>query len=74
MEEKRKRYDRIFKENAVKLSYESATIKEYADKLGIAPCILTRWRQEYLKFGAGSFHGSGYAKVHPDNRTTFERV
>lgn len=72
MTEKPKKYDCIFKVDAVKLSYEKATIKECADELGILPCILTRWRQEYQKFGSGSFKGSGYAKFHPDNRSTFE--
>ncbi|TDO97099.1 IS3 family transposase [Flavobacterium sp. 245] len=72
MAEQRKKYDRIFKENAVKVSYEKDTIKECADELGILPCILTRWRAEYQKFGSGSFQGSGYAKFHPDNRSTFE--
>lgn len=35
MAENRKIYDRIFKVNAVKLSYEKATIKECAEEIGI---------------------------------------
>lgn len=69
---KYKKFDRIFKENAVKLSYEKRTIKECAEELGILPCILTRWRQEYLKFGTGSFPGSGYDRVHPEKKKSFE--
>lgn len=72
MSEKRKKYDSVFKENAVKLSYEKSSLKEFADELGIFPCLLTRWRKEYQKFGTGSFHGSGYVRVHPDNRSTFD--
>jgi putative transposase len=72
MEGQRKKYDRIFKVSAVKLSYEKTTIKECAQEIGILPCILTRWRQEYQKFGEGSFQGSNCARVHPDNRSTFE--
>lgn len=72
MTEKLKKYDRIFKENAVKLSYEKSSLKEFSDELGIVPCLLTRWRKEYLKFGAGSFHGSGYVRVHPENRFSFD--
>jgi putative transposase len=69
---KYRRFDRVFKENAVKLSYEKRTIKEFAEELGILPCILTKWRQEYLKFGAGSFPGPGYYKVHPEKKRSFE--
>ena len=72
MVEKRRKFDYVFKENAVKLSYEKSSIKQCADELGILPCILTRWRQEYQKFGTGSFQGSGYDRVHPDNRIIFE--
>lgn len=72
MVEKRKKYDRVFKENAVKQSYEKSSLKEFADELGILPCLLTRWRMEYQKFGSGSFQGSGYVRIHPDNRFTFD--
>lgn len=72
MKGKCKKYSRIFKESAVLVSYEKRTIKEFAEELGILPCILTRWRQEYQKFGAGSFPRSGYAKVHPEKKKSFE--
>ncbi|MEP6803783.1 MAG: transposase, partial [Flavobacterium sp.] len=72
MVKKYKKFDRIFKENAVKLSYERRTIKEFAEELGILPCILSRWRKEYLKFGTGSFPGSGYDRVHPEKKKSFE--
>lgn len=69
---KYKKFDRAFKDNAVRLSYEKRTIKEFANEIGILPCILTRWRQEYQKFGSGSFPGSGYARVHPEKKKSFE--
>lgn len=69
---KYKKYDRVFKENAVKLSYEKRTLKEFADELGILPCLLTRWRKEYQKFGEGSFQGTGYERVHPEQKLVFE--
>ncbi|MBF4519432.1 IS3 family transposase [Flavobacterium sp. ANB] len=69
---KYKTYDRIFKENVVLLSYEKRTLKEFADELGIYPHYLTKWRKEYEKFGGGSFCGSGYERVHPDNKKFFE--
>lgn len=68
----KKKYDRIFKENAVKLSYERGSIKEFAEELGILPCLLTRWRKTYERFGAGSFLGPGYPRVHPEDRFTYE--
>lgn len=69
---KYRKYDRLFKENAVLLSYEKDSIKEFSEEIGILPCLLTRWRKEYQQFGAGSFQGSGYARVHPKNRLFFE--
>ncbi|KUJ59550.1 transposase [Flavobacteriaceae bacterium CRH] len=69
---KYKKYDRIFKENVVLLSYKKNSIKEFADELGIYPHYITKWRKEYAKFGNGSFCGSGHARVHPDSRKIFE--
>lgn len=68
---KYKKYDRIFKVNAVKLSYKRSTLKELTEELGILPCLLTRWRKEYIKFGEGSFPGSGYDRVHPYEKPIF---
>lgn len=72
MAKERKKYNRIFKENAVKLSYEKKNLKKFADELEILPCLLTKWRNEYEKFGEGSFQGSGNVRVHPENRFSFE--
>lgn len=69
---KYKTYDRIFKENAVLLSYEKRSLKEFAEELGIYPHYLTKWRKEYEKFGSGSFCGSGYERVNPDKKKNFE--
>ncbi|KIO54427.1 IS3 family transposase [Flavobacterium hibernum] len=65
---KRKIYDRTFKENAVKLTYErgKSQTKVIAGELGITAKILSRWRQEYKKFGTGSFCGTGYLKLTPE--------
>jgi len=66
--EKRRIYDRTFKENAVKLTYErgKSQIKVIAVELGITAKILSRWRQEFRKFGNGSFCGTGYLLLTPD--------
>ena len=65
---KRRIYDRTFKENAVKLTYErgKGQTKVIAGELGITAKILSRWRQEYKKFGTGSFCGTGYLKLTPE--------
>lgn len=65
---KRKIYDRTFKENAVKLTYErgKGQTKVIAGELGITAKILSRWRQELQKFGTGSFCGTGYLRLTPD--------
>lgn len=59
------KYDRTFKENAVKLSYERGKkqIASFARELGIVPDSLYTWRKDFEKFGAGSFCGSGHLKL-----------
>ena len=63
-----KKYERTFKENAVKLSYErdKGQIASFARELGIAPDYLYKWRQDFEKFGTGSFCGSGHPKLTPE--------
>ncbi|WP_291143758.1 IS3 family transposase [Flavobacterium sp. UBA7680] len=72
MAKKYKKYDRIFKIDAVLLSYEKNTLKEFSEELGILPCLLTRWRKEYQKFGEGSFLGSGYDRINPEDKPIFD--
>lgn len=62
-----KKYERIFKEYAVKLSYErgKGQIENVERELGITPSCLNRWRQDFEKFGTGSFCGTGYLKLTP---------
>lgn len=48
----RRKYDKEFKKNAVKLSYASSkTIKEVAEDLGISESMLYRWRRVYTAQG-----------------------
>lgn len=65
---KRRVYDRTFKINAVKITYErgKAQTKVVAAELGITAKILSKWRQEFRKFGTGSFCGKGYLKLTPE--------
>lgn len=59
MKNNNKIYDRAFKENAVRLSYESNCIKNLEKELDIYAGSLSRWRKDYEKFGSESFPGNG---------------
>lgn len=61
-----KKYERAFKENAVKLSYERGQIASVVRELGITPSCLPQWKRDFEKFGAGSFCGTGYLKLTPE--------
>ncbi|MGL5981491.1 MAG: transposase [Phocaeicola sp.] len=61
-------YDKSFKENAVKLSYERKSIAELARELGISSYLIYRWRKEFESFGGGSFPGNGIAKMTPEEK------
>ena len=52
MSEIRRKYDKEFKKNAVKLSYASnKSVSEVANDLGISPGLLFRWRKLYTPQG-----------------------
>ena len=53
-----RKYDREFKEEAVKLSDEIG-VKQAAAQLGIPYCSLAEWRQKRKAFGDHAFVGSG---------------
>ena len=63
-----KKYERNFKENAVKLSYKRGKRQtaSLARELGIAPSYLYQWRKDFEKFGTGSFCGRGHPKLTPE--------
>ena len=65
MKEPRKTYDRVFKEQAVQLSYERSNVSELARELGITAVLLYKWRKDYQEFGTGSFPGKGNLKLTP---------
>lgn len=64
----RKKYDREFKENAVKLSMSRNDIPALARELGIDKDLLYTWRSEYRKKGSESFPGKGYTSVTPQGK------
>jgi len=59
----RRKYDREFKLQPVKLSFESGkTVKEVAEDLGICAGNLIRWRKEYKEYSENAFPGIGKMK------------
>lgn len=72
MREPRKTYDRVFKEQAVQLSYERSNVSELARELGITAVLLYKWRKDYKEFGTGSFPGKGNLKLTPEQEKIHE--
>ena len=59
----RRKYDKEFKVEAVKLLLESGkTANEVADNLGINSGNLTRWKREYREDAENAFRGKGRLK------------
>lgn len=59
----RRTYTQEFKQEAVKLSYESSIpATEVAANLGIRPELLYRWRSEMKREGKNAFPGKGNLK------------
>ncbi|MFI3286135.1 MAG: transposase [Rikenellaceae bacterium] len=61
-------YDRSFKEQAVKLSYERSSVKELAEELGIHPDRIYSWRKEFAIYGNASFSGHGKERLSDEQR------
>lgn len=57
-------YDRDFKEEAIKLSYELG-LKAAADKFGIPQTTLSTWRRQTRQYGEIAFVGSGNKRIDP---------
>lgn len=59
----RRRYDRAFKEGAVRLVIENGqTLAGMARDLGITENMLQRWRKDYMEDEAEAFPGKGRRK------------
>jgi len=63
MKEKRKKYDPLFKEEVVLLSYEKNYIKKLEKEFSLCRGALSRWRQEHEKFGSVNFSPSYFLKL-----------
>lgn len=72
MIEKRRKFTRTFKLNAVSLSSKMGSNRECAEELGIELHFIQRWRREYKQFDEGSFCGRGHIKTHPEQKAAYE--
>ena len=68
----KRKYDRSFKERAVKMSYERTSVVELASELGISPDRIYSWRTEFAKYGDASFSGHGVERLSDDARRVKE--
>ncbi|MFV0546053.1 MAG: transposase [Bacteroides sp.] len=48
MKKERMHYDSLFKENAVKLSYERKNVSGLAGELSVSAALIYRWSKEYV--------------------------
>ena len=70
----RRKYDREFKEGAVRLILESGrTARGVARDLGIHENMLHRWKQEYLEDQEHAFPGKGHMKPHEEEIMKLKR-
>ena len=72
MKKQRTHYDKAFKENAVKLSFERKNVSELAQELGVEPFLLYRWRKEFQNKGSLSFPGNGVQVLSEEARRVAE--
>ena len=59
----RRKYEKDFKLNAVKLSYSSGKkVRDLEKDLGIGPGCIAHWRKEFQSSGEVAFPGKGNVK------------
>ncbi len=70
----RRKYDREFKEDAVRLIVDGGrSVREVARDLGIHENMLCRWKKEYLQDTEHSFPGKGHMKPHEEELFKLKR-
>jgi transposase len=73
-DKKRKRYDREFKINAVKLVLnDGCSVAEVARELGIDANTLHKWRREFAEEGSDAFPGKGRLSVQEEELRRLRR-
>ena len=72
--EKRRQFDRAFKQEAVKLSQQvGRTVAEVAESLGINANMLRRWQRELATEGAQAFRGQGQRTTEAEETWQLQR-
>ena len=70
----RRKYDREFKEDAIRLIVDGGrSVREVARDLGIHENMLSRWKKEYLQDKEHSFPGKGHMKPHEEELFKLKR-
>ena len=70
----RRRYDRDFKEGAVRLVVEGGrSVRSVARDFGIHENMLHRWKQEYQEDPEYAFPGKGHMKPHEEEILKLKR-
>lgn len=67
-----KHYDKQFKEQAVKLSYQRDSVSKAAKELGISDSQLGKWRKAFSTYGDYSFPGRGKERLTDEQREVKE--
>ena len=68
MSKKRKKYDKEFKLQTIKLIKEGRKVSQLAQELGLTTATLYRWQKEFETYQEGSFPGNGQAKLTEDQK------
>ncbi|WP_345053825.1 transposase [Hymenobacter glaciei] len=68
--DKRRKYDEVFKAEALRLATESRSTQAAARQLGISPKLLYRWQQAQLVAEVGSVEVAATRKYAPCARPT----
>ena len=72
--EKRRKYDRDFKLEAVRLSHEPGrSVSGVARNLGISANVLHRWRGQLADSGKGAFPGKGHMTLEQEELRRLRR-
>ena len=74
MEMERRKFDKVFKEEAVRLILqEGRRVKDVASNLGVNPAMLSRWKRAYENNGKEAFPGKGHLRPQDEEMRQLRR-
>ena len=74
MEMERRKFDKVFKEEAVRLILqEGRKVKDVASNLGVNPAMLSRWKRAYENKGKEAFPGKGHLRPQDEEMRQLRR-